>query len=143
MTKEIKNIGFSIKTKLWKIASENKRDKNDNQIYQLSTVRYIQERLLYRLCRSRFCDKFYLKEEHCCLRTRNSTHGRQWILISSDIISVVALRRLNQCLPRLTADIVEEGISFDAGQITAEEKTVNKEYHGVQLTLPARIDTII
>jgi len=51
MTKDIKNIGLSIKTRLWNIAADNKRDKNDNQIYQLIAIRYIQERLLYRLCR--------------------------------------------------------------------------------------------
>lgn len=61
MTKEVKNIGLSVKARLWNIAAVNKRDKSDNQIYQLIMVRYIQERLLYRLCRSRFCDKFCLK----------------------------------------------------------------------------------
>lgn len=78
MTKEIMNIGLSIKTRLWKIAAENKRDKNDNQICQLLAVRYIQERLLYRLCRSRYCDKFYLKAEHYCIRMRNSMHVQRW-----------------------------------------------------------------
>lgn len=144
MTKEIKNIGLSIKTKLWKIASENKRDKNDNQIYQLLTVRYIQERLLYRLCRSRFCDKFYLKGG-ALLFAYEKFNARPTMDI--DFLGHHISRGIEEIksvfTEIVTADIVEDGISFDAGRITAEEITVNKEYHGVRLTLPARIDTII
>ena len=39
--KNITDTGKSIKTKLWNIAVANKRDKNDNQIYQLLAIRYV------------------------------------------------------------------------------------------------------
>ncbi len=61
MKKEIKNSGHSIKMRLWNIAADNKRDKSDNQIYQLMAIRYIQERILYRLSKSQYNDKFCLK----------------------------------------------------------------------------------
>jgi len=80
MTKDIKNIGLSIKTRLWNIAADNKRDKNDNQMYQLVAIRYIQERLLYRLCRSRFCNKFYLKGG-ALLYAYDLFRARRWLVV--------------------------------------------------------------
>jgi len=42
----------------------------------------------------------------------------------------------------VSVDFPEDGITFDTNKITAEEITVNKEYHGVRLTLLAQIDTM-
>lgn len=144
MTKETKNIGLSIKMRLWKIAAENKRDKNDNQMYQLLAIRYIQERLLYRLSRSRYCDRFCLKGG-ALLYAYEQFNARPTMDIDflgnninrdvEEIRSVFA--------EIVSIDIPEDGIKFDAGKITAEEITVNKEYHGVRLTITAQIDTMV
>lgn len=144
MTKETKNIGLSIKMRLWKIAAENKRDKNDNQIYQLLAIRYIQERLLYRLSRSRFCERFCLKGG-ALLYAYEQFNARPTMdidflgnNINRDVDDIKAVFG-----EIVSTDLPEDGITFDAAKITAEEITVNKEYHGVRLTIIAQIDTMV
>lgn len=50
-----KNVAKSIKDKLLNLARAGKLD------YQLLVIRYFYERLLYRLSKSAYSDKFYLK----------------------------------------------------------------------------------
>lgn len=50
-----KDLGKSIKAKLLNIARAGKLD------YQLLIIRFLYERLLYRLSRSKYKNKFYLK----------------------------------------------------------------------------------
>lgn len=144
MTKETKNIGLSIKMRLWKIAAENKRDKNDNQMYQLLAIRYIQERLLYRLSRSRYCDRFCLKGG-ALLYAYEQFNARPTMDI--DFLGNNINRDVEEIrsvfMEIVSIDIPEDGITFDANKITAEEITVNKEYHGVRLTITAQIDTMV
>lgn len=59
--KQITNTAKSIKMRLWNLAADFKRDKNDNQMYHLMLIRNIQERLLYRLGISRYRENFFLK----------------------------------------------------------------------------------
>jgi len=144
MTKETKNVGLSIKMRLWNIAAENKRDKNDNQMYQLLAIRYIQERLLYRLSRSRFCDRFCLKGG-ALLYAYEQFNARPTMDI--DFLGNNINRDVEEIKSVfgeiVSIDLPEDGITFDAGKITAEEITVNKEYHGVRLTIIAQIDTMV
>jgi len=144
MTKETKNVGLSIKMRLWNIAAENKRDKNDNQMYQLLAIRYIQERLLYRLSRSRFCDRFCLKGG-ALLYAYEQFNARPTMDI--DFLGNNINRDVEEIKSVfgeiVSIDLHEDGITFDAGKITAEEITVNKEYHGVRLTIIAKIDTMV
>lgn len=52
---ENKNSGKSIRAKLLNVA------KKENVFYQTILTRYFQERLLYRLSKTRFWGNFYLK----------------------------------------------------------------------------------
>lgn len=144
MTRETKNAGLSIKMRLWKIAAENKRDKNDNQMYQLLAIRYIQERLLYRLSRSRFCNRFCLKGG-ALLYVYEQFNARPTMDI--DFLGNNINRDVDEIKSVfgeiISIDLPEDGVIFDASQIAAEEITVNKEYHGVRLTIIAQIDTMI
>jgi len=144
MTKRTKDIGLSIKMRLWNIAEENKRDKNDNQMYQLLSIRYIQERLLYRLSRSRFCDRFCLKGG-ALLYAYEQFNARPTMdidFLGSNINRDV--EEMKSVFKEIVSiNLPEDGITFDAKEITAEEITVNKEYHGVRLTITAQIDTMV
>ncbi len=144
MKKEIKNAGHSIKMKLWNIAAENKRDKNDNQIYQLIAIRYIQERILYRLSKSKYCDKFFLKGG-ALLYAYERFDARPTVdldFLGSNISrNVENIKSVFKEI--LSCDFPEDGVIFIPESLTASEITVNKEYHGVKLTLSANIDTMI
>lgn len=144
MKKEIKNAGHSIKMRLWNIAAENKRDKNDNQIYQLIAIRYIQERILYRLSISKYCNKFCLKGG-ALLYAYEQFEARPTVdldflgtHISRDIENIKNV--FNEIL---SYDFPDDGVVFLPESINASEITVNKEYHGVRLVFSAKIDTMI
>ncbi|MBQ2951460.1 MAG: nucleotidyl transferase AbiEii/AbiGii toxin family protein [Prevotella sp.] len=138
------DAGKSIKTKLWNIAVANKRDKNDNQIYQLLAIRYVQERLLYRLSISRYREKFCLKGG-ALLYAYDRLDSRPTVdidFLGKNISNNIDV--LKGVFAEITAiDSPYDGITFDADKITAEEITVNKEYHGIRLTLVARLDTMV
>ena len=142
--KNITDTGKSIKSKLWNIAVANMRDKNDNQIYQLLAIRYVQERLLYRLSISRYREKFCLKGG-ALLYAYDRLDSRPTVDI--DFLGKNISRDINVLKGVFTEitgiDFPDDGITFDEEKITAEEITVNKEYHGVRLTLVARIDTMV
>lgn len=55
MTKENKDYGKSVKAKLLNLT------KAEGLAYQPLLIRYVQERLLYRLAQSRYKHRFYLK----------------------------------------------------------------------------------
>ena len=55
MAKEIKNRGASVRARLLNISKES------GQNYQLVLTRYANERLLYRLAKSAYADRFVLK----------------------------------------------------------------------------------
>ncbi|WP_422022243.1 nucleotidyl transferase AbiEii/AbiGii toxin family protein [Pyruvatibacter mobilis] len=55
MAKEIKNLGASVRARLFRIS----KDKGQN--FELILTRYAIERLLYRLAQSRYADRFVLK----------------------------------------------------------------------------------
>lgn len=128
--------------KLWNLAADLKRDRNDNQMYHLMLIRYIQERLLYRLGISHFRENFYLKGGallYCYDRFEarptldidflGKDIGREKENLSKVIKSVASL------------ECEDDAITFAPDTITAEEITVNKEYHGVRISIVAKLDT--
>src|SRR5580700_10753114 len=55
MRKPLRNIGASVRARLLNLAKER------NQPFELLLTRYVLERLLYRLSRSKYRDRFVLK----------------------------------------------------------------------------------
>ena len=110
-----KNYGKSVRAKLLNISKAEKLG------YQLIVIRYIQERLLYRLSQSRFREKLFLKGGAL----------------------LYALEQF-RARPTLDIDFLGDKISRDKEfvKMAAEEITVNKEYHGIRLHVTARLDTI-
>lgn len=133
----IKNYGKSIRSKLLNIS------KKENVFHQTILTRYFQERLLYRMSQTRYRSNFYLKggalmyayEKFVARPTLDidflgsniSNEGESIIAAFREICSV---------------SYEEDGITFDNDNITAQEITEFKDYHGVRLSIPVRMDSI-
>lgn len=138
MSKDIvKNYGKSIRSKLLNIAKE------ENTFYQTVLTRYFQERLLYRISQTRYRNNFYLKggalmyayERFASRPTLDidflgnniSNEGESIVKAFKEICSV---------------PYEEDGVTFDVEQITDQNITEFKDYHGIRLSIPVRMDTI-
>lgn len=130
--------------KLWNLAADLKRDKNDNQMYHLMLIRYIQERLLYRLGISQFRENFYLKGG-ALLYSYDRFEARPTLDI--DFLGKDTSREIDNLteIIKLVASLKceQDAITFAPDTITAEEITVNREYHGVRISIEAKLDTAI
>lgn len=132
-----KDYGKSVRAKLLNISKAEKLG------YQLILTRYIQERLLYRLSQSRFREKLFLKGgallyAHEQFRARPTldidflgeriSRDKEFVQMAFEEICAVPCP--------------EDGVTLDKESLSAEEITVNKEYHGIRLHVTARLDTI-
>lgn len=134
---EIKNYGKSIRTKLLNIA------KKEGIFYQTVLTRYFQERLLYRMSQTKYRSNFYLKGgalmyayEHFAARPTLdidflgndiSNEGEIIIAVFKEICAVLC---------------EEDGVTFDIENISSQNITEFKDYHGVRLGIPVKMDTI-
>lgn len=133
----ITNYGKSIRSKLLNVA------KKENVFYQTVLTRYFQERLLYRMSQTRYRDNFYLKggallyafERFAARPTLDIDFlGRD---ISNEGAAVIAAFKEICSVP-----CEEDGIFFDIERITAQNITEFKDYHGIRLSIPVKMDTI-
>lgn len=132
-----KNYGKSIRTKLLNVA------KKENVFYQTILTRYFQERLLYRMSQSRYRNNFYLKggalmyayERFAARPTLDIDFlGNN---ISNEGTSIIAAFKEICSVP-----FEEDGVIFDVGHITAQNITEFKDYHGIRLSIPVKMDSI-
>lgn len=133
----ITNYGKSIRSKLLNVA------KKENVFYQTVLTRYFQERLLYRMSQIRYRNNFYLKggalmyayERFAARPTLDIDFlGNN---ISNEGASIVAVFKEICSVP-----YEEDGITFDTENITAQNITEFKDYHGIRLSIPVKMDTI-
>ena len=134
---EIKNYGKSIRNKLLYIA------RKEDVFYQTVLTRYFQERLLYRMSQTRFRNNFYLKggalmyafERFAARPTLDIDFlGKN---ISNDGESIIAAFREICSVP-----YEDDGVTFDIEHITAQNITEFKDYHGIRISIPVKMDTI-
>lgn len=132
-----KNYGKSIRTKLLNVA------KKENIFYQTILTRYFQERLLYRMSQSRYRNNFYLKggalmyayERFAARPTLDIDFlGNN---ISNEGTSIIAAFKEISSVP-----FEEDGVIFDVEHITAQNITEFKDYHGIRLSIPVKMDSI-
>ena len=139
MTKDntIKNYGKSIRTKLLNVAQK------ENVFHQTILTRYFQERLLYRMSQTKYRNNFYLKggalmyayERFAARPTLDIDFlGKN---ISNEGSSIVAAFKEICSVP-----YDEDGVIYDVDHITSQEITEFKEYHGIRLSIPVKMDTI-
>ncbi len=138
MTKrEIKNYGRSVKERLLTLS------RNSDIPYMTILVRYIHERLLYRLAHSKFRDKFLLKGG-ALLYAYNKDKARPTkdidflgTHVSNDTENIKSI-----FAQIITVPCKEDGILFEAGSIETEDITQEKVYHGLRLTVLASLDSV-
>lgn len=132
-----KNYGKSIRTKLLNVA------KKENIFYQTILTRYFQERLLYRMSQTRYRNNFYLKGG-ALMYAYESFAARPTLdidflgnNISNEGTSIIAAFKEICSVP-----FEEDGVIFDVGHITAQNITEFKDYHGIRLSIPVKMDSI-
>ena len=132
-----KNYGKSIRAKLLNVA------KKENIFYQTILTRYFQERLLYRMSQTRYRSNFYLKggalmyayERFAARPTLDIDFlGNN---ISNEGTSIIAAFKEICSVP-----FEEDGVVFDVEHITAQNITEFKDYHGIRLSIPVKMDSI-
>lgn len=131
------NTGKSIRTRLLNLA------KKENLSFQLVIIRYMQERLLFRLAKSVYSENFCLKGG-VLLYVYSREQSRPTLDIDflgtnipNELESVKAAFR-NICSIYYPPDAV----TFDTGSISAEEIAGLDKYPGNRLFVTAELDTI-
>lgn len=133
----INNYGKSIRSKLLNIS------RKENVFHQTILTRFFQERLLYRMSKTRYRSNFYLKggalmyayDKFAARPTLDidflgnniSNEGDSIVSAFKEICSV-------QC--------DEDGVIFDTGNISSRIITEFKDYQGIRLSIPVKMDTI-
>ncbi len=138
MTKtEIKNYGKSVRTRLLTVSKESCIP------YMTVLVRYLQERLLYRVSQSEFRENFYLKGG-ALLYAFNQEQARPTkdidflgTHISNDRDYLKAVFSKIAGVP-----CEEDAVTYDADTIEVIDITQEKKYHGARLTMTAHLDTV-
>ena len=138
---EKKNVAMSVRAKLLNI-----RDSVPGTEYMQILLRYIQERMLYRLSMSRYRDNFCLKGSALLFAYEKFTaRPTKDIDFLGDKIS-----RDKETIRKAFREICsiqcpEDGLAFDNGEndIKAEDISLDKEYNGVIVTVTAHLDTIV
>lgn len=136
--KEIKNIEKSIRSRLFSLAGHQQLS------YQMLIIRYAHERLLYRLSRSIYRERFYLKGG-VLLYAFDRDNARPTVDID------FSSNRIGNDIAQIKSVFTEickindapDGIRFDMDEIQAAEINENRVYKGIRLVITARMDTII
>ena len=133
-----KNIGKSIKTRLLNLAKEEKQD------YMKVLVRYLHERLLFRISASPYKSHFLLKGSSL-LYALDGFKARPTIdidllgeRISNDRDS---LKRVFQKV--CSVECEDDGVRFDADSLELEPIAIEKKYPGTCVNVVAHLDTIV
>ena len=138
---EKKNVAMSVRTKLLNI-----RNSEPGTEYMQVLLRYIQERMLYRLSMSQYRDNFCLKGSALLFAYEKfKARPTKDIDFLGDKIS-----RDKETIRKAFREICsiqcpEDGLAFDNGEndIKVEDISLDKEYNGVTVTVTAHLDTIV
>ncbi len=136
MTKESKDCGKSVKAKLLNLS------KAEGLPYQPLLIRYVQERLLYRLAQSKYKNRFYLKGG-ALLYAYEQLKARPTLDI--DFLGS-SINNDKKIIEEAFSEICgisckEDGTVFDTGSIETEEINENRVYKGIRLHVTAQLDT--
>lgn len=137
MTKESKDYDKSVKAKLLNLS------KAEGIPYQPLLIRYIQERLLYRLAQSKYKHRFYLKGG-ALLYAHEQFKARPTLDIDFLGNSIANDKKIIKKAFSEICDISceKDGIHFDTNTIGTEEINENRIYKGIRLHVMARLDTV-
>ena len=131
-----KDIAKSIKAKLLNLA------RKENQDYQVLIIRYLYERLLYRLSISEYQDKFCLKGG-ALLYVFEKEFSRPTLDI--DFLGMKIQNDRNtiaDVFREILSIAYDDGVMYETENIKTEEITENRVYQGIRVTYTARLDSI-
>lgn len=133
----VKNYGLSVRDKL-------RAYQTDKVTYQQVLIRYLHERLLYRLSVSKYNQRFFLKGGALMFaHERFAARPTVDIDFMGDRISN-DMENIRRTFMEICAiEYPEDGVTFDTDKITVSEITPDREYQGVQLHVTAHLDTIV
>ena len=133
MTKPPKNVGASVRARLLALAKQRGED------FQLLLTRYANERLLYRLARSRHAGSFVLKGATLFTLWSDEPHRatRDVDLLSFGEPSV---GRISGAIADVIAvDVEDDGMMFDPGTLEVGPIREDQEYGGIRAVLVAHL----
>ena len=137
MKKTIKNIGQSVKDRLLQVS------RHTGVPYMTILVRYIQERLLYRLSQSAYRDNFFLKGG-ALLYAFNHEEARP----TKDIDFLgTKVNSDQEHIKSIFAEIVAvpcepDGVIFDSSSVMVEDITPERRYTGRRVFVMASLDSV-
>jgi predicted nucleotidyltransferase component of viral defense system len=131
-------IGKSIRSRLLNIAKE------ENLSFQLIIMRYLQERLLFRLSLSRYSRNFCLKGGALLYSySREKTRPTKDIdFLGSNIPNEIEALK-SAFMEICSIEYLPDAVLFDPSSISAEEIAGQDEYQGIRLLVAAKLDTIM
>lgn len=138
MSRDVKrNVGMSIKTRLLQFSKEAGMD------YMKILVRYLHERLLYRVAISPYREQLLLKGSSLLYAYE------RWDARPTLDIDLLGHRISNseENIKSIITEICglecpEDGVNFDANSISLKPISVEKKYPGLSVTVDAYLDTI-
>lgn len=136
MSKTYTNSSKSVKERLLNLS----RAEHYNP--QMMISRYMQERLLYRLSVSDYRERFILKGG-ALLYAHDRFEARPTLDID---FMATRINNDKENIKRIikeicNVDCATDGAAYDADTVEAEDITVNKEYHGVRVSVVAHLDS--
>lgn len=137
MKKDVANYGKSVRSKLLNVAKE------EGLFYQTVLTRYFQERLLFRISQTSYRENFYLKGG-ALMYAYERFPARPTldidflgVNVSNEEAKIISVFREICSVP-----FDEDGVLYEVDKIIAESITEFKDYHGIRLKVPVRMDTI-
>ncbi len=133
----LKNVAASVREKLRQIREKSGED------FQILLGRYVNERLLYRLSKSEYKEKFILKGALMFTIWHGSAHRitRDVDLLGLGDASITALEKVFRELCGVV--IEDDGVVFDASSVRGEEIRAQEAYVGVRIIMRATIDRAV
>lgn len=135
MTKAPKDVGASVRARLLRLARERGED------YQLLLTRYANERLLYRLSKSRHGKDFVLKGAALFAVWTGKPHRATRDL---DLLGFgdPGEERVRQVLDDVLAlEVADDGVRFDRDSLDVDPIREEQAYGGVRAAVTARVAT--
>ena len=133
-------IGKSVRTRLLNISKAS----GEKDGFMKLLVRYLHERLIYRISVSKYRENFFLKGGSL-LFAYNGMKGRptQDIDFLAAKISRDAVRLKEIFAEICQIECEEDGVTFDATSIRTAEITQERKYPGTRVIIVAHLDTIV
>jgi len=137
VTRKPVNIAASVKARLLKISTDRGEDFN------LLWIRYIHERLLYRLSKSQHADEFVLKGATLFSVWHGEPHRptKDLDLLARGSPNAARLRAIFAEICRVK--VVDDGLTFDPASVTAAAIREDALYDGIRIILAVSMGTAL